>query len=245
MTGHFDGATAAWDLAQAHPHLWAGAIMISPGADKYIKHYFENLKAPDRAGTAIPLGTYIVYGAMDGTRFNSDVGSVATRYLSGVGYDALVVEYIGRGRERFLSELPRIMEWMELSSHRRVHTPREIATITMRPGDRFYYWLEAPQVLPSAAGNPIEFDPNGSAKFEADILDSTINGVRINSIPSANRDAVVWLTPDMVDFSRPISIMHGRDRNRQELKPDIGIMLEDVRTRADRMHVFWQRVAVR
>ena len=36
VTGHFDGATAAWDLAVSHPDLWAGAIMISPGADKYI-----------------------------------------------------------------------------------------------------------------------------------------------------------------------------------------------------------------
>lgn len=242
VSGHYDGATAAWDLAVAHPDLWAGAIMVSPGASKYIVNYVENVqgKTPDQ----IPLGTYIVYGDSDGTRNVSKLGTVATRYLTSPTYDSLVVEYRGRGREKFLSELPRIMEWMQLSSHRRVRTPRTIEARTMRPGDRFFYWLEAPSVLPKAAGSPFLYNPANSATFEANLLDPAINGVNISRIASENKSAIVWLTPDMVDFNRPILVKIGK-ANRFNLSPDIGVMLEDARQRADRMHVYWQRVQVR
>ncbi len=244
IAGHFDGATAAWDIAQAHPELWAGAIMISPGADKYILHYDANVRALNTSPDEIPLGTYIVFGQNDGTRFQNKLGTVGTRYLSDANYDSMVVEYRGRGRERFLSELPRIMEWMNLSSHRRVRTPRSIQAVTMRPGDRFFYWLEAPQVLPKASGNPFQFDPAGKATFEAALLDAAINGIRISSIPSLNRDAIIWLTPDMVDFSRPVTVLLRNDRSPHSLTPDLGVMLEDARRRADRMHVYWQRIVV-
>lgn len=242
VSGHYDGATAAWDLALSHPDLWAGAIMISPEADKYIVQYSENVQA--KSGNAIPLGTYIVYGSDDPTRTLSKMSVAANRYLTSPSYDSLVVEYKGRGRERFVSELPRIMEWMQLSSHRRVRTPKEIETRTMRPGDRFFYWLEAPTILAKAAGNPIQFDPSSYGVFEARLLDPSTNGVTISKIASENRSAVVWLTPDMVSFSRQITINMSGKRQNLDLSPDISIMLEDVRTRSDRMHVFWQRVII-
>lgn len=241
--GHYDGATLAWDLAVSHPDLWAGAIAISPGADKYIVQYSENIqgKTPDD----VPLGTYIVYGESDGTRNESQLGRAATRYLVSPTYDSLVVEYRGRGRERFSAELPRIIEWMELSSHRRVRTPKSIKTSTMRSGDRFFYWLEAPNILTNVAGNPFEFDPSSKGTFEAKLLDASVNGVNISRIPSQGKSAMVWLTPDMVDFSRQIIVNLPGKRERTTLSPDVGIMLEDVRQRGDRMHVFWQRIDLR
>ncbi len=244
IAGHYDGATAAWDLAQAHPDLWAGAVMISPEADKFLVRYTDNLRASNLSPDEIPLGTYLVVGQADGSRTNSKLGTVATRLLTSPAFDSLFVEYIGRGRERFQSELPRIMEWMEMSSHRRIRSPQNIEMTAMRPGDRFFYWLEAPQLAPTAAGNAYEFDPTQAVKFEANRLDSTANGVRISSVPSLNRDAIVWLSPDMVDFRRPISIILRSERKTLNLTPDIAIMLEDARTRADRMHVYWQRVVV-
>ncbi len=236
--GHMDGATAAWDLALSHPDLWAGAIMISPGADKYIVQYSGNIQG--KTPNEIPLGTYIVYGEFDGTRATSQLGSVATRYLESSRWDSMAVEYHGRGRERFIAELPRIIEWMELSSHTRKRHPRNIETKTMRPGDRFFYWLEAPMLLPNVAGNPFQFDPTSSGIFDARLLDADSNGVLISKIPSPKKSAIVWLDPEMVDFSRRITV----NRKNFDLSPDIGVMLEDVRRRGDRQHVFWQRVLI-
>ena len=245
VTGHFAGATAAWDLTLAHPDLWAGAIMISPLADKYIFHYLENISASARAPDQIPLGTYLVYGELDGTRSTSMMGSVATRQLnpnSTILYDALVVEYHGEGRVRFSSELPRIIDWMELSSHRRIRAKQNIGVRSMRPGDRFFYWLEAPSISADLVGNPYQFDPKRFAQFDARILDSTANGVSVSKIPSPDNKAIVWLTPEMVDFSRPMTFQMSGRKSVQTLEPSIEVMLEDVRQRGDRQHFFWQKV---
>jgi pimeloyl-ACP methyl ester carboxylesterase len=186
ISGHFAGATAAWDLAVSHPDLWAGAIMISPGADKYIFHYCKNLSAPARNPDNIPLGTYLVYGELDETRNSSMMGTVATEQLNPNStdiYDAMAVEYHGDGRTRFAAELPRIMEWMELSSHRRNRAPQLIEMRSMRQGDRFFYWLESPSISPEFVGNPFQFDPSRYAQFSARLLDSTANGVAVTKIP--------------------------------------------------------------
>lgn len=245
VSGHLEGATAAWDLAVSHPDLWAGAILVSPTAGKYIQHYSENVIAP-RNGE-IPLATYIVYGQYDGTRFNDDnaLASTANRYLSSSRYDSMVVEYRGAGRMLFSTEVGRITDWMELSTHRRVRAPRVIEAKTMRPGDRFFYWLEALSINPSATGNPYLFDPTVRGNFEAAILAGNNNGVVVSRIPS--KSAVIWLSPEMVDFGRPITVRVRGDREtvqRASNKEIVQTMLEDVRQRADRMHVFWQKVVI-
>ncbi len=244
VAGHLEGGTAAWDLALSHPDLWAGAILISPGAEKYVMHYTDNIRSHPRAPDQVPLGIYLVYGELDGTRSVSMMGAAASKCLSNANYDAVAVEYHGEGRVRFASELPRIMEWMELSSHRRIRNMQHIQASTMRPGDRFYYWLEAPAILPELAGNPYQFDPKKSGVFEASILDSTANGVAVKKIPSPNHSAVVWLTPEMVDFNRPITISSAGRISKEDLQPSIEVMLEDVRQRGDRLHFFWQKIVL-
>ena len=46
----------------------------------------------------------------------------------------------------------------------------------------------------------------------------------------------------MVNFDREISgVLRGRT-TKYNLTPDITVMLEDVRQRGDRQHVFWQKI---
>ncbi|MCA9128305.1 MAG: hypothetical protein KDB22_14535 [Planctomycetales bacterium] len=243
VTGHLEGATAAWDIAQSHPDLWAGAVMVSPGADKYILHYSVNVRAPKNGD--VPLATYIVYGQFDGTRFTNEMGSAASEYVESPRYDSIVVEYRGNGRTRFPEECGRILDWMELSSHRRKRFPRSIETKSMRPGDRFFYWLEAP--ASTVVGNTYQFDPTDKSGFEARLLPGTVNGIVVSRIPSYRSSALIWLSPDMVDFNQPISISVGSNDRRVERASNsemVATMLEDARQRGDRMHVFWQRVLI-
>lgn len=247
ITGHFEGATAAWDIAQSHPDLWAGAVLISPTADKYILFYHTNVQAPKESPQDIPLATYIVYGSMDGVRIDSvGVGTTADRYLRSNQYDSMVVEHIGKGRGLFSSELPRIFEWMELSSRQRLRTPRSLEFTTMRAGDRFFYWLEVPQVSPDNVSNAFELDGKRdfarAGRFEANLLDSAMNGIRVAKVPATERGAWIWLSPKMVDLGREIQVIFRGKTSKYNLSPDIAIMLEDVRQRGDRMHVFWQRI---
>jgi hypothetical protein len=72
---------------------------------------------------------------------------------------------------------------------------------------------------------------------------------RINSsnslfVRSSANSATIWLTPEMVNFEgRFIVKFNGRDYG-QTLQPSSAVMLEDVRTRGDRQHPFWQKVEV-
>ena len=67
------------------------------------------------------------------------------------------------------------------------------------------------------------------------------NGLRITT----GDDVTVWLSPEIVDFQRPIQVMvRNRRINRNAfIEPDIGVMLEDARSRADRQHPFWAKVS--
>lgn len=246
IAGHFEGAAAAWDIAQSHPDLWAGAVLISPTADKYIPLYHSNIQAPRDSPGEAPLATYLVYGEKDGVRFNNlEISTTADKYLRDNRHDSILVEYIGQGRGLFSSELPRIFQWMQLSSHRRQRAPRVLEFLSMRPGDRFFYWLEAPQIAPENTTNAFELNPNDAGRkgvFEANLLDSSMNTVRISKIPSADRSGILWLSPEIVDLSREITVIFRGKTNKYNLKPDIAVMLEDVRQRADRMNFFWQKI---
>ncbi|NBP89009.1 MAG: hypothetical protein EBU59_11010, partial [Planctomycetia bacterium] len=50
----------------------------------------------------------------------------------------------------------------------------------------------------------------------------------------------VWLSPEVVDFKRPVSVsLGGRRLHQGEVTPDLDVLLEDLRTRCDYQHPFW------
>jgi hypothetical protein len=50
----------------------------------------------------------------------------------------------------------------------------------------------------------------------------------------------VWLTPEIVDFARPLRVtIDGREAFDGLPNPDAAVMLEDLRLRGDRQHPFW------
>ena len=227
ISGHQAGAAAAWDVALSHPDLWAGAVMISPTADKFIVQYDDNARL---------LPMYFVYGEFDGSGFREQIGKTVDKYVSSLKYDAIAVSYIGREGGFFPEEAPRIMEWMQLSSHRRQRNPKEIKVSMMRPGDRFFYWIEAPEF--ASDNNSFVFKPGDSRGIEASI--TAKNGISVGQIPSSS--TWVWLSPDMVDFKQPVSIRVKGSTKKFDVSSDLEVILEDARQRADRLHPFHFKV---
>src|SRR5690606_11355567 len=72
---------------------------------------------------------------------------------------------------------------------------------------------------------------------------------RINSrtsltVQSSASRATIYLTPEMVDFESRFTVkFNARDYN-FTVQPSNAVLLEDARTRGDRLHPFWQKVAV-
>ncbi len=228
ITGHHAGASLAWDVALSHPDLWAGAVMVSPTAEKFLLHYEENAKL-------MPM--YFVYGSREGLGFHEKIGATLDKYIFSSRYDVMAVSYRGREAGYFPEEAPRIMEWMELSSHRRVRNPKEIKVAMMRPGDRFFYWIEAPDF--TTDNHSLLFNPQDTRGLEASL--NARNGVSVSQNPSPT--TVVWLSPDIVDFSQPVSVRVKGSTKKVDPATDVGVVLEDARARGDRLHPFHMKVS--
>ncbi len=235
LAGHSEGATAAWDIALAHPDLWAGMVSVGGEPRKTIHHYDLNAKY-------VPL--YLLMGERDGAPAPLiRNGPIMNDYM-GLGYDAMVVMYRGRGRENFYEDMPSIFDWLRSSAHVRGAPPREIETATMRVDDRFFWWLEMGPIKPPAAINPVLWDM--AERLRAGKVSATVgaeNQIRIGQGPSDS--FTIWFSPEMgLDMSQRITVRY-RDRpNYFDYQGDISVMLEDARTRADRKHPYWAKLSL-
>jgi predicted esterase len=230
LSGHSMGGDAAWDIGIAHPDLWAGMIPIAAVADKYVAHYWEN-------AAYVPF--YLVDGGLDGDNQVRNARDL-DRYFRH-GYNVTVVEYEGRGHEHFYDEILRIFDWM--GRYHRNFFPREFTCRSMREWDNFFWWVELHDLPERAVVDPQSWPlPRGTlaAKTEAEINEK--NGINVRTSAAY---ATVWLAPEMVNFSQPVRVMVNGSRSKPgdpAVDPDIQVLLEDARTRADRRHVFWAKI---
>ncbi|MBM4012013.1 MAG: peptidase [Planctomycetes bacterium] len=225
LSGHSLGADAAWDVGLAHPDLWAGLVLVSPTADRYVTHYWPNARS---------LPVYVVGGELDRACVQRNATELDRYFFK--GFDATYAEYRGRGHEHFADDLLRIFDW--LGRKRRTAFPREIEAVSMRPWDRLFWWLEFERAPPRTVILPEEWPPASGVRpltLEA----AAKPGNAISARCGAER-VRVWLSPEIVDFSIPLTVtIDGRTAFDDRPAPDLDVLLEDLRLRADRQHPFW------
>jgi pimeloyl-ACP methyl ester carboxylesterase len=237
LSGHDLGSSAAWDIGLAHPDLWAGLVLINGEADKFVRHYHPN-------GKYVPM--YFVTGEIAGSPSPLKRNGINWDAYMRPRYDVMVTMYRGRGPDHFLEELPRIIEWCELRSHRRAPPPREIEVSTMRATDSFFWWIEMSQLKERTTINPILYDYTKSrvdGVVKSSITDK--NSVKVGSLPADG--LTVFLSPNMgLDLRQRVTIdwSGGRDA-KFDYDDDLGFILDDVRARADRQRPFWAAVVLR
>ena len=115
----------------------------------------------------------------------------------------------------------------------------------MREWDNYFWWLEISGLPPRSLVDPADWPPpRGSRPLK---LTGSIKRKNRLSVKSGSDHVTVWLTPEVVDFQEQIviSINGRRVRSDQSIKPDLTVLLEDVRTRGDRNHPFWAKVESR
>ena len=241
LSGHGNGGTAAWDIAQAHPDLWAGAIVFNAVASAYIDTYWE---------TAWHVPLYLVWGEMEGVGVGTsrkwDVSAkTLNRYFQAQARpgDVFAVRYIGRGMEGFSEEVLNVLAWMDLKQRNAV--PPEFNAKTMRPYDSFFWWLEIQNLLgerPERMVDPIDFPERGAKAITVESeLYRVTNNISVTIKPRVP-NVQVFLTPDMIDFKAKTSVKVDDKRYNPlngMVEPNIEVMLEDARTRCDRLHPFW------
>jgi len=229
LSGHFMGADAAWDIALAHPDLWAGNIVISGEAQKYVVQYWNN---------ALYVPGYFVSGELDS--FTETNGKEWDKLMKQKQIDSLVTLYRGRKADHFLEELPRIMDWMSFPARTRNPFPKDFAVTTLRAGDRFFWWFETEDLFTDKLISPLlyRFTKPGSGYQIKSSVNKETNSIFFETVPADN--FTIWLSPEMVDFEKQITVIKG-GRTRIDPKPETRVILEDARGRADRQHPFWMR----
>ena len=231
VAGHFMGADAAWDLALAHPDMWAGAIIIGGIAKKYVIQYWPNSKY---------VPTYFVNGQFDGENPMYLNASTWDNMLDDRKVDTMITLYTGRGHDHFQEELPRIVDWMQVPTRRRNVAPDRFNVVTSRAGDRYFWWFETAQLNPEKLVHPL-LEPDKWDEYEIEAsLNRENNSVRIQK--AAAKEYSIWLNPDMVDFSKKITIDAKGTTRRYDINGSTQVILEDVLGRADRQHPYWARL---
>ncbi|MDR2117845.1 MAG: esterase family protein [Planctomycetaceae bacterium] len=241
LSGHGIGGTAAWDIALSHPDLWAGAIPFNAVASKYINAYRDNVRY-------VPL--YFVWGELEGIN-NQPKWMINAPFLNrnlAVQHrvpDITVVRFIGRGVEGFSDEILHLFEWMKL--RQRNFTPMEFEANTMRAWDSFFWWVEMNNLdkdKPDYVTDPLYWQekepPKNIISVRSKLLKAS-NSVQIDIAPKIS-NVHIFLTPEMIDFNNKTTIRVGSKNFQPQngfVEPDIGVILEDARTRSDRLHPFW------
>ena len=232
LSGHSAGGDAAWDLGLSHPDLWAGIIPICGKAIRYPFYLRKNARF-------VPV--YAVNGELDGGKTSLSKGVLDPGMNQTHPFDMTCVVFRGRGNESFSDELIRLFEWMRPRS--RNFFPKERVTVySMRPWD-YYFWLaelgdfpEKSMILPinwTIGKLPAKFSP-----AKTDILPVTENKIRIISTAQA---CTVFLAPEIVNFDQRIEITFNGKRISPPngvITPTLDVLLDDARTRADRLHPF-------
>ena len=237
LSGHSIGGDAAWDIALAHPDLWAGVIPIVAKADRYCTFYTKN---------AATLPMYFVAGELDSGRTVPN----ATEWddYMNRGYNVTIVHFLGRGHENFSDEILRLFDWM--SRFRRNFFPQRFETRSMRPWDNFFWWIELKDlpeqsiVLPdhdqwqSRGAQSVPAKSTQAAQTKA-----TCSGNSLH-VGTGAHNVTIWLSPEFVDFNKRLSIsVNARNLSgTNQIEAQLSTLLEDVRTRGDRQHPFWAKI---
>jgi predicted esterase len=230
ITGHSIGGNAAWDLGLAHPDLWAGVMPIVAQCEKYCTLYWEN-------AALVPM--YVLGGELDGNKTVANAPHLE-RYLSR-RFDVTIVEYRGRGHEDFHDDIQNLFDWMNRRASRNFF-PKEFTASTMRPWDNYFWWLEVQKFPQRGMVDPANWPPGRGVRpvqMTGKVL--ATNGL---AIAGAVSDVTVWLSPEAVDFNRPmkITLNNASITKSRRIEPDLEVLLEDVRTRGDRLHAFWAKI---
>jgi hypothetical protein len=130
--------------------------------------------------------------------------------------------------------------WMDY--YRRDPFPKSFTCVSLRPWDNFFWWIELESIPPKFVVLPAAWNNRtNTAQVEAEMKSATSISVRA----SDGCKAILYLTPDMVNFENRFTVTVNGKSQSVTTQPSMAVMLEDARTRGDRQHPFWQKLELK
>ena len=235
LAGHREGGDGAYDIGISHPEHWAGIIGYSGAFAKYIDKYWDNVH--------VQLPLYCVNG-------QKDVVSIAkmefaiNKWMRPKYVNPTIVQYIGRGNELFMEDLPFAFQWMK--GQKRPWPDRggfEFSCNALRPWDTYFWFFELKGIPEDRIVRPELF--NQTKKFNKVEISGEISSPNTFRLGPASMkiksDSTLWLSPQFADLNEPIQI-RGRGSFKGSVTASRKTILDDVLRRADREHIYHARV---
>ncbi len=220
LAGHGMGGDATFDMAMAHPDLFAGAIPVSGLCGKPIGFYKHNAKT-------VPF--YIINGERD--RGAREVNAEDLGWMMTNRYDIIWCEFVGRGYEYYHEEMANVMAWA--NRLRRAADPKEIEVKVARTSDDRFYWIKA-------EGIPTTALVGKAMMLEGRITES--NTIRLSS--GAARYSL-RLNDSLIDVDQRVKVStSGRQRFNDFVAPDTAALLDDLRENGDRQRLYPIRINI-
>ncbi|HEV2948038.1 MAG TPA: hypothetical protein VGX70_11725 [Gemmataceae bacterium] len=247
LLGTGEGGTLALDVGLSHPDLFAGVIPINPALRFFDNSYWRN-------GQYLPF--YFVVGDQTGD-INKRLFDKFKKDWVPRGFPWLLIQYKGRGLEWFQGELTYIFDWME---HKRDRFSRAravpdlgklggAATLnldfqSMRKTDDRFYWLSTKSISDRQVNDAKNWSNNiVPASFQGNVY---LDGNSINVTVRNMRQVTVWLSRDMIDFTKPVTInVNGQIRwMNKKVETSLSTLMEDFYARGDRQRLFFAKVDI-
>jgi pimeloyl-ACP methyl ester carboxylesterase len=239
------GGNMAWDVGLAHPDQFAGVAVMGAVPRYFAKIYWPNAQ-------------YLPFYVIDGqyAAKNSDyVRPILEKWMPR-GYPTLYVEYRGRGLEWFRYELPYLFDWMD---HKRDQKKRSTAVPdlgkasnggpgeefrTMRRGDNRFYWLSTTAVKDVCLNDASEWkNERAAATLQGHITEGNQIHLNVRGV----KDVTIWLSKDMIDFTKPLTVRlnGGVALMNRKVTPSLTTLLEDLYERGDCQRLYWAKLPFR
>jgi pimeloyl-ACP methyl ester carboxylesterase len=239
LFGAGDGGSMAMDVGASHPDLFAGVLAMGaePRWQNMFINYWQNAQA---------LPFYVVTGEFAGEapKHLRHIYEQWTRY----GFPGIMVVYKGRAMEWYGAEIPVMFDWMARKKRApakatlKLDTKRRFPWVTQRPTDNHFYWIGVDEINPQRDIENLKAGTISPARINADIGGNNVINVESLGV----RRFSLWLTDDMIDWTKPIAINVNRkavpEWRGKMLTRDLGVLLEDYRERGDRRMLFLQRI---
>ena len=234
LAGQLAGADMAWDLGLAHPDLFAGVVSVSGFPGKYAWKYKSQFDK-------VPM--YIVLGDL-APAAREVVFEKYVRPLIEDVKDVTYVDYLRRGLEALPEEVPACFDWM--ANRRRDPTPKTFDVSTARDGDARFYGVIVQELAANRITTPEGADPLGKNIHPATIRFRTSTTGNLLTLTTAGVTRFdVWVSPKLIDFKRKVEIRNGSQvLYKGVVKPDLAVLLEDLRVRGDRQQLYHWKLAV-
>ena len=232
LAGQLTGADMAWDFGLAHPDLFAGVVIISGFPAKYAYKYKLQTEK-------IPL--YIALGELAPAAREVVFDQFVKPMIEDVK-DVTYVDYLRRGLESLPEEVPACFDWM--APRHRDPIPRTFEVATARESDARFSGVIVQEIARGFTTTPEAADMLGKNIRPATIkMRSSAQGNLINLTTSGINRVDVWLSPKLIDFKRTVEVRQNtRVIFKGQVKPDLAVMLEDLRVRGDRQQLYYAKV---